>query len=268
MMANFWIVVLMALLAFSGATFSPAQGAVPSAKDKGLQIAQEMHRRDEGWGDQRVSMQMTLRNRRGQQSHRQIRVRTLEVIGGGDKSLTMFDQPRDVKGTAFLSFTHSLQADEQWLYLPALKRVKRISSAHKSGSFMGSEFAYEDLSSQELDKYTYRWLRDEDIDGRQAMVIERTPVYEYSGYVRQIVWIDKTIWRPLKVEYYDRKDALLKTLHSSDYQQYQQRFWRASNMDMQNHQSGKSTQLSWSGYEFNTGLDESDFDRNALKRAR
>lgn len=268
MLIKTWRSVLSVALAVLTSATVPSLYALQSAQERGLAIAQEMHQRNAGWGDQRVAMQMTLRNRQGQESHRQIRVRTLEVDGDGDKSLTIFDQPRDVKGTAFLSFTHPLRADDQWLYLPALKRVKRISSANKSGSFMGSEFSYEDLNSQEVDKYTYRWLRDEDTDNSHVMVIERIPVYEHSGYTRQIVWIDKMIWRPLKVEYYDRKNSLLKTLRSSDYQQYEQHFWRASSMHMQNHQSGKSTQLTWSGYKFNTGLDDADFDRSVLERIR
>ncbi len=74
----------------------------------------------------------------------------------GDKSLFVFDEPRDVQGTAFLIHAHREDADDQWLYLPALKRVKRISSANRSGSFMGSEFAYEDMTAQEVEKFTYR----------------------------------------------------------------------------------------------------------------
>jgi len=89
--------------------------------------------------------------------------------------------------------THALTPDDQWLYLPALKRLKRISSRKKSGPFMGSEFAYEDMSSQEVEKYRYKWLRDETVEGRDAYVVERRPTYEYSGYTRQIVWIDKEI---------------------------------------------------------------------------
>ena len=246
----------------------PAHSSAMTAQEKGLSIAQEIDRRDQGWGDQRVSMQMILRNRQGQESRRQIRVHTLEVDGDGDKSLTIFDEPRDLKGTAFLSFTHAIEPDDQWLYLPSIKRVKRISSANKSGPFMGSEFAYEDLTSQEVAKYTYRWLRDENLEGRESMVVERIPVYENSGYTRQLVWVDKTFWQPLKIDYYDRKDSLLKTLIASDYQYYEQRFWRASNMQMHNHQSGKSTELKRYGFQLMTGLSEADFDRNSLQRAR
>ena len=97
---------------------------------------------------------MVLKNRHGDESERDLRIRILEVEGDGDKSLSIFDSPGDVKGTAFLTFTHKFADNDQWLYLPALKRVKRISSGNRSGSFMGSEFAYEDISSEETEKFS------------------------------------------------------------------------------------------------------------------
>ena len=133
----------------------PLAAGAESPEEKGLAIAREADRRDTGFGDSTANLLMVLRNRHGQESVRNIRVRTLEVEGDGDKSLSIFDNPKDVKGTAFLTFGHKVGDDDQWLYLPALKRVKRISSRNKSGSFMGSEFAYEDISSPEVEKYTY-----------------------------------------------------------------------------------------------------------------
>ncbi len=195
-------------------------------------------------------------------------LQTLEVDGDGDKSLTIFDNPRDIKGTAFLSHTHALKPDDQWLYLPALKRIKRISSSNKSGPFVGSEFAYEDLTSQEVEKYKYKWLRDETLNGHDVFVSERYPQYENSGYTRQIVWTDKMMYQALKVEFYDRKNALLKTLVLSEHQQYLDKYWRPSRMDMINHQTGKETTLLWENYKFGNGLTDRDFDRNTLKRAR
>ena len=213
-------------------------------------------------------MTMLLKNRHGGESSRYIRLRTLEVDGDGDKSMSIFDRPRDVKGTAFLSYTHKTGSDDQWLYLPALKRVKRISSRNKSGSFMGSEFAYEDISSQEVEKYTYKYVKDESCGDIECFVIERDPVDELSGYTRQVVWIDKNEYRPQKIDFYDRKNSLLKTLSYKGYQQYLGKYWRADEMYMKNHQTGKTTLLSWTNYKFATGLTKRDFDRNSLKRAR
>lgn len=239
-----------------------------TAEEKGLAIAVEADKRDEGFGDSTADMTMELRNKQGDSSTRYIRIKTLEVIGDGDKSMSIFDEPADVKGTAFLTFSHAIKPDEQWLYLPALKRVKRINSKNKSGPFMGSEFAYEDIASQEIEKYTYKYLRDETLNGIDCFVIERYPAYEHSGYTRQVVWINKAEYRPEKVVFYDRKNSLLKTLTYDGYQQYLDKFWRADQMNMENHQTGKSTTLTWSNYQFRTGLEDRDFNKNSLKRAR
>ena len=256
-------ILLLALLSLS---ITPAWAL--SAEEKGLKIAQKADELDTGWGDQKQTLEMILRNKQGKESSRQIRGSSLEVTGDGDKSMSIFDTPADVKGTAFLSFTHVNKPDDQWLYLPALKRVKRIASKNKSGPFMGSEFAFEDMSSQEVDKYTYKWLRDEKLDGKDVYVLERVPVDKHSGYTRQIVWGDKVIYQPVKVEFYDRKNSLLKTLVFIDYKQYLDKFWRPEQMHMTNHQNGKSTLLKFSEHSLDNGLTDRDFDRNSLKRAR
>ena len=129
-----------------------------SPEEKGLQLAIEVDKRDEGFQDTTSQMKMKLRNAQGEESIREFYSKTLEVLEDGDKSIFIFEHPRDVSGTAVLTFTHKQGPDDQWLYLPALKRVKRISSDNKTGSFVGSEFAYEDLSSQEIEKYTYKWI--------------------------------------------------------------------------------------------------------------
>ncbi|NIQ00773.1 MAG: outer membrane lipoprotein-sorting protein [Nitrospinaceae bacterium] len=251
----------------TGSLLSPAAAAV-SPEEKGLAIAREDDRRDNGFQDYRAKSIMILKNRQGEKSVRHLRFKVLEVNGDGDKNLTVFDRPRDIKKTAFLNYTHPLGDDDQWLYLPALKRVKRITSSNKSGPFVGSEFAYEDMTSQEVEKYTYKWLRDEDYQGQKCFVVERYPAYENSGYVRQVVWIDQKEYRMLKVEFYDRKNALLKTLVLEGYHKYLDQYWYPDRMFMENHQTGKTTLLKWSDYKFKNGYSDKDFNRNSLKRAR
>lgn len=251
-------------------TFLPAAPRAETAEEKGLRIAEETDRRDAGFGDFRAELVMVLRNRQGQESERQLRIEGLENPDpdDGDKSMVVFDAPRDVKGTALLTFTHINEPDDQWLFLPALKRVKRISSSNKSGPFVGSEFAYEDLTSQEVKKYSYKWLRDEPCGDLTCFVIERYPQYEGSGYTRQVVWIDQDQYRPQKIEYYDRKNDLLKTLTLGDYRQYLGKHWRAHQLAMVNHQTGKSTTLTWKSYDFKVGLAADDFTQSRLKRMR
>jgi outer membrane lipoprotein-sorting protein len=249
------LAMLVPTLAFAG-----------PAEDKGLEIANEADRRDEGFGDSRSNMVMILRNKRGQESKRELEIRTLEVKGDGDKSLTVFHTPRDVRGTALLTFSHGVEPDEQWLYLPALRRVKRIASNNKSGPFMGSEFAYEDLSSQEVEKYTYKYLKDDKVDGVDCFLIEQYPVSKDSGYTKLQTWIDKDEYRMRKIDFYDRKGARLKTLTPGDYKQYLGKHWRALKMSMVNHQTGKSTELVWSEFKFKTGLKDGDFTRTRLQQ--
>jgi outer membrane lipoprotein-sorting protein len=246
----------------------PVSLLADTPEEQGLAIAQEADRRDSGFRNYTNDVRMILKNKQGQESIREIRTSTLEVDNDGDKSLTIFDEPRDVKGTALLSFTHKTGPDDQWLYLPALKRVKRIASDNKSGPFMGSEFAYEDITSQEVDKYTYKFLRDDTLDGLDVFVFERYPVDKKSGYTRQIIWLDKENYKERKIEYYDRKNVLLKTLVFADYNLYLDKYYRPGDMYMVNHQTGKSTRLLQSNFNFDVELTDRDFDKNSLKRAR
>jgi len=252
----------------SEADFIQAIANAKTPEEKGLAIAQMADFRDQGWQDTKAEMLMILRNRQGEESERNMRARYMEMIDEGDKSLSIFDTPPDIKGTAMLTWSHALEPDDQWLYLPALKRVKRISSKNKSGPFMGSEFAYEDLASREVKKYTYKYLRDEALDGIDCYVVESYPVYEYSGYTRQVGWIDKDRFIALKTVFYDRKNALLKTMLFKDYQQYLDKYWRANEMFVENHQTGKSTVLRFSNYQFQNGFTDRDFDKNTLKRIK
>jgi predicted RND superfamily exporter protein/outer membrane lipoprotein-sorting protein len=236
---------------------------------RGFEVAARADRSDRGFGDSDVQLEMVLRNSAGRESTRSLAITTFEVADEsvGDKSLVVFDSPNDIKGTALLSHARILDPDDQWLYLPALKRVKRISSANKSGPFVGSEFAFEDFTALELNKYDYDWLREETLGDLQTDVVERTPRYENSGYSRQISWVDQEVFQVRKVEFYDRRGDLLKTLVLADYREYGG-VWRSHRMEMINHQTGKSTDLIYGDYEFNVGLDDDDFERGILTRLR
>ena len=133
---------------------------------------------------------------------------------------------------------------------------------------MGSEFAYEDISSFEIPKYSYLYLRDEMLDDMDCFVLELRPQYKHSGYTKSHVWIDKAEYRTQRIDYYDRKDSLLKIQRFQDYHQYLDQYWRAHTMTMENQQNGKSTTLEWSNFEFQTGLTDKDFEKNDLKRQR
>lgn len=263
------LIALASGLLMSASSFAALNLDGLSPEEAGLAIVTEADKRETGFGNTSAAMQMTLINRKGKKSVRNLRSKVLEQADQGDKSLSIFDEPADVKGTAMLTHSHGLDPDDQWLFLPALKRVKRISSKNKSGPFMGSEFAFEDLGSQEIEKYSYKLLGEEQVDGEDMYKVERIPQYKHSGYTKQIAWMDKDELRTRKVEYYDRKKSLLKTLIFSDYKKYEDKFWRAHKMHMKNHQTKKETELVFNNYKFNDAtVKNSDFVSNALKRIR
>ncbi|MEM6913389.1 MAG: outer membrane lipoprotein-sorting protein [Pseudomonadota bacterium] len=270
--------LLLSLLAATTLAASLPQTATAQSQDvaamneeerQGYEVAARSDQTDNGFGGSVVSAQMILRNAAGQESARDLSFKTLERENDdvGDKSLVIFESPRDVEGTALLSHARILDPDDQWLYLPALKRVKRISSANKSGPFVGSEFAFEDFTATELNKYTYRYMGQEEVDGMVTDKVERFPRYERSGYTRQVSYVDQDVFQLRKVDFYDRKDTLLKTLTLTDYREYDG-IWRAHRLSMVNHQNGKETDLVYEAFDFSEELDAGDFDKGVLSRIR
>ena len=240
-----------------------------NATARGLEVFQEADRRASGYVDLQVDLNMVLRTRRGNSSERELTIRQLEVPDDGDKTLVVFNTPKTIKGTALLSYSHKVAADDQWLFLPVVKRVKKIASKNKSGPFLGSEFSYEDLANQEIEKYTYAMQRKEACGALNCFVVERQPVDEHSGYQKQLVWLDDQEYRIQWIDYFDRRGECMKALTISGYRLHNDRFWKPDYMSMINERTGKSTELFWRNYRFATGLsDERDFSTNALRRVR
>lgn len=240
-----------------------------SAAQKGLAIFEAKDRHESGYGDLQVDLEMILRDRRGAESRRELSISQLEMQEDGDRLLVVFDTPKPIRGTALLSYSHEEGPDDQWLYLPAQQRVKKIASRNKSGPFLSSEFAYEDLALQELEKFSYELLGREACGERRCLRVARTPLDEYSGYSRQVVLLDEPTLRVERIDYYDRHGRALKVLVNSDYHLYEDRYWKPRRMFMENLQTGKTTELLWKDYRFHTGLTaDRDFSTNSLKRAR
>lgn len=232
-------------------------------EEKGLAITKKVDAANTGYGTETSKMEMILINAHGDKTTRKMKMKTKETSNDGDKSLSEFEWPADVNGTKMLTWTHKKEDDDQWLYLPSIKRVKRISSKDRSGSFMGSEFSYEDLGSQEVEKYTYKFIKDETIDGKPHWVVERVPVGK-SGYSKQISWINQEVMNPTKIEYYDRKGDLLKTATFKDYKKFG-KFWRIGGIEMVNHQTKKQSALTWSDRQLGQSISDSSFESAALE---
>ena len=240
-----------------------------SPEEAGLAIFAEADRRASGYQDLKVDLEMTLNTGGNRSSSRSLSIRQLEMADDGDRLLVVFDTPKTIRGTALLSYAHKHEPDDQWMYLPAFKRVKRIASQNRSGPFLSSEFSFEDMALQEVEKFSYRLLETRMTEHGPAYVVERVPTEAHSGYARQIVTLDVAELQIRHIEYFDRQDRPLKTLSVSGYALYEDQFWKPARMLMSNSQTGKSTELLWQNYEFRTGLDaDRDFSTNSLRRAR
>ena len=253
---------LITIFLFSGHVFSLT----------GEEVAKEVEKARRGFLDSKSELVMTLINASGAKSLREMTNKMLEKPKDskteGDKSIIVFLSPADVKGTGLLTYERLDREDDQWLYLPALRRIKRIASKNKSGSFMGSEFAYEDISAQSIEKYTYGdAVVEETVNGIACYKYERYPKSKYSGYTKQVVWADKKNFITIKTDYYDRKRELLKTAIFTDYQKTKG-VWRIGKIHMKNHQNKKETILEWLEDDIQTGLKERDFTKRMLSRQR
>ena len=257
----------------SAALLLPLAKPVEASNEKGLAIATEVDNRDKGWGDVTVEGEMVLKNKAGNESVRKFRSTILEAadVSEGDRSIITFSQPRDVRGTALL--THSKiepDDDSQWIFLPAVKRVKRISSSNRTGKFVSSEFSYEDLGSEEVADNEHIWLEDAPCVHDSALTcaaVESRPKNKRSGYSKRVSFIDLDEYRVHQIDFYNRRGDLEKSLKFKDYKQYEKAFWRAHTMLMDNMQTGKSTRLSWGEYSFRQGLSERDFTPQRLPKA-
>jgi outer membrane lipoprotein-sorting protein len=262
--------LLLATLILGSTVFTTAAAhADAAASAKGLQIAKAAQAADRGFGSYRSEAKMTLRDRAGTANHRDFIALALEVPNDGDKTSIEFQTPLDVTGMTVLTHAHPDRDDDQWLYLPAASRTRRITSGSRSGSFAGSEFSYEDLVGAMVEKYTYVYLRDEACPGaadRTCFVNEQRPKDPESGYSRMVAWLDTEDYRGYKVDYYDRGGRHIKTLVSSNFRLYEGKYWRPMRMVMTNHVTGKSTEMKWSSYDFKARLTSDDMAPFGLDR--
>lgn len=219
-------------------------------------------------GDTRKSiMTMELINKRGSK-----RVRTMlsysKDYGKDKKTIMFFQQPADVKGTGFLTwdYANDSKTDDRWLYLPAMKKTRRISgTSAKKEYFMGSDFTYDDLGNRDVDADNHKLLREVSINGQACWVIESTPKESDGLYSKNISWIQKDNYMAVKVEYYDMQGALLKLLEVNQIKKVDG-FWAATEMIMTNRQRNHKTIIRLKSMAFNIPVDESLFTVNSLEK--
>lgn len=221
----------------------------------------------------RVEATMVLINDRGQQRERRnTTVIALQPNGVDSKFAVRFSTPADVQGTAFLQVEHSQGDDDLWIYLPALKKSRRLVASNKKDSFVGSDFSYGDISLPMVARYRHTVTRTEPMDGVDCYVIESTPaddtVKTNSGYSRKLTWVRSDNFVEAKVEYYDLAGRLLKTQRVTKPQAVDAKAgrWFPMSRDMTNHQTGHRTTLTVLKLETNVPTPDELFTTRAIER--
>ncbi len=216
--------------------------------------------------DMAADLKMTLVDARGKE-----RVRELKQISasfdGVDKKIMEFQAPADVRGTAFMnwSYTDSSRSDDQWIYLPALTRVRRISSDGKGDSFMGSDFSYDDMGARHPDRDTHRIIGTEKISGETCWIIESTPRSAAETYSKTISWISQERTMGLKREFYDRGGALLKILTVLEIRETG-KYLIITHTDMHNIQKNHRTIMQFGSVRIDAGVTDAVFTERALMK--
>jgi outer membrane lipoprotein-sorting protein len=234
-----------------------------AATPSGLEVMKKVQEHNKGFIGATSEMKMVLIDAHDNKVERVMTGEVIEDSESGDKSITAFKKPLDIKGTKLLTWTAKSGPNKQWLFLPKFKRVKKINARNQSGSFMGSEFSYEDVGGQILDKYTYKFISE----NNSEWVIESTPK-EKSGYSKMITTISKKFTNPTKVEYFDRRGELLKISIIEEYKAFKVKgksINMANKITMDNKQTKKKSVISWTKRKLGLKLKVSDFKSSKLK---
>ena len=246
-------------------TAIPGVALAETAKVKGLRIARTCNDASRGYVGERAKVIMELQDNSGEKLERELMIEKKETgKGGEDLSKLTVLSPADVKKTRLLTWGKK-QEDDQWLYLPSMKRVKRITSQLRSGSFMGSEFSYEDFGTKPVERYEHEFLRDDKFDGRPVWVVEQTPKNGESAYGKEIVWYDQEYKAPVKLELFAKNGEPLKIAEFSDYKKLDGKFWRPGRVKMKNLQTKRSSILAWQKRDLGIKFQERSFASESLK---
>ena len=212
------------------------------------------------------NLKMILENERGDQRVREIS-QYIKSSGKDEKKIMFFTAPADVRDTSFMSWSYddTSKDDSQWIYLPALKKIKRISSSNSNDYFMGSDFTYDDLGTRNPDEDTHTLLRKETIDEKECYVIESIPLDTETMYSKTITWILPGNWFGVKKEFYDEEGELLKTLEIQKVEEIKGYSVIASSF-MTNVQKDHTTQMQLSDLQINTGIQDTIFSERIMMR--
>lgn len=265
----FTLFLSFSTLSCFSASAQETQEILASTPLTGIEVMEKMRNRADG-DDRQGTMTMKLINKRGAE-----RVRVLEQISKDDgkngmdrKSLITFVKPADVDGTKFLSWTYDAinKDDDKWLYMPALKKVRRISGSANNDFFMGSDFTYDDIDMgrRNLSKDTHTVLSEEKYKEYDCWKVESIPVDKKDPVMRRVTWVDKKTHLVVHAEYYDKKG--LTRVYDVLKLQEQEGFWAIEEAQMKNLANDHKTVLSFGPYTYNQGFDDALFQVAVLQR--
>jgi hypothetical protein len=258
-MKQVWQIVLLIMI-------FPIFPVLQAEELTGRNIMLLVDERDDG-SDRQSEMEMILISKKGKTRERQIRSFSKDY-GEDSKSVMVFDKPADVKGTGFLSWEYDDEDkdDDRWLYMPAMKKVRRISGSSSNDYFMGSDFTYDDMGDRNVDEDEHTLLREEEVEDNPCWVVQSIPKDDDSDYIKKIVWIRKDINFAVKAEYYD-KTGLMKILTIKDIRPIDG-IWTAHEFFMDNLRKKHQTQLIISNIVYDQGLNDNLFTVSAIERGR
>lgn len=231
--------------------------------NRGKELAEEARDAYRGFGSETIDLEMTLIDAQGGRTVRRMKLLSTEVEDDGNRMRMEVVWPADVNGTRMLTWGHKNRRDDQWLYLPALSTVKRIAGGNIAASFMGSEFSFEDFTTAEVEKFEYDYIGEDRHRGREVEKYTRVSTDKKSGYARQVVYHDAEYKAPIRVDYYDRKDELLKVCEFTGFTEVAG-YWGPGRIEMENVQTGKSSVIVNSNRKIGEDLDPSLFDSASL----
>ncbi|MCD4813048.1 outer membrane lipoprotein-sorting protein [bacterium] len=234
-------------------------------KISGLKIIENVYNRETG-NDMQGDLTMSLINSRGDQRVRKIK-QFIKDFGKMEKKIMFFVSPADVRNTSFMNwgYDEAGKNDDQWIYLPALKKVKRISSDSTSDYFMGSDFTYDDLGDRYPTDDTHKLVREEKTGDEDCYVVESISKNEEYMYSRTVSWIIKDKWISLKKDFYDEDGELLKTLTVKKYDKIGS-YWTILASEMRNVQKDHTTKMELDNVKLDTGLSANKFTERMMKR--
>lgn len=251
--------MLTALLVILSSLFNISAQALT-----GTDIAQKVFDRDRG-DDAYAKIEMTLIDKKGNTRVREM-ISQRKKSGELEKSLIRFTSPADIEGTGFLSWENKDRDDDQFLYLPALRRVRRIVSSQKDMGFVNTDFTYEDLQRRKVENDQHRLLGEEKIKDWQCWKLESIPKKESdSQYGKFVSWIVKEIYVPIKVEFYDKKGQMVKRYTVNKLQKIDG-IWTEMELVMHDLKNNHETELKVKEIRYNTGISDQVFTTKNLER--